>query len=357
MAIIKGTAGNDNTLVGSGADDKIYGYGGEDTLDGGDGNDALYAGAGNDTLIGGAGNDQLSGDLGADTMYGGTGNDTYYVDDVGDAVIEYAGEGIDLVVSTISFDLRDTPFVENLTLSGLDDINAKGNALDNTIKGNDGNNSISGGDGNDNIIAGGGNDIVSGGAGNDYLVGGDGVDLLTYKVGTTSGVTVSLDTTAKQNTGGAGIDSISGFENLEGTFFNDRLTGSSGDNKIAGLSGDDWIRGLAGNDDITAGADADTIHFERAGVDNGVDRIRGFQTGVDKLEFSAADGFSAGAGFTVGKTAVGSGAQFVWDNTLDLLSYDADGDGAGAAVLLASFASLKPDATADVRASDITIIA
>lgn len=352
MAIIKGDDSDNNNLVGTGGDDKIYGYGGDDVLDGGDGNDVLYAGAGNDTLIGGAGNDQLSGGEGADKMTGGIGNDTYYVDDIGDQVIEIAGEGTDTVVSTISFDLRRTVNIEHLMLSGTDNISGHGNALDNTIKGNVGNNNISGGDGNDSINGGDGNDIIDGGRGNDYLIGGDGTDTVTFKATATSGVTVSLEiTNVRQNTGGAGNDFITGFENLEGSLFSDRLTGNSGDNKISALSGDDWIRGLSGNDDITAGDGADTIHFEGTGS-NGVDRIRGFTSGVDKLEFNAADGYDAGAGFTVGKTAVGSDAQFVYDSQLDTLSYDADGDGAGAAVLLANLANL----TTKLTSADIVII-
>ena len=351
MAVIKGDEGVDNNLVGTATSDKMYGYSGDDTLDGGAGDDQLYGGEGNDTLIGGEGNDQLSGGVGADTMTGGVGNDTYYVDDVGDVVVEVGGEGIDTVVSTIAFDLRFTAAVENLTLSGTDNINGRGNALDNQIKGNSGNNNLYGDTGNDSINGGAGDDIINGGQGNDILVGGDGTDLLTYKVGTTTGVTVSLNVTSNQNTGGAGTDKVSGFENLEGTFFADNLTGNTGDNKISALSGDDWIRGLAGNDDITAGDGADTIHFEGTGS-NGVDRIRGFTSGTDTLEFSAADGYDVAAGFTSGKEAVGSGAQFIFDDVLDTLSYDADGDGTGAAVLLANFATLS----APITSGDIVIL-
>ena len=41
------------------------------------------------------GEDDLIGGGGADIMYGGTENDQYYVDNAGDIVWEYAGEGAD----------------------------------------------------------------------------------------------------------------------------------------------------------------------------------------------------------------------------------------------------------------------
>lgn len=68
----------------------------------------------NNRIIGNSSDNILDGVTGADTMIGGLGNDTYYVDNVGDQVIEYAGEGIDTVQSKISTTLGDN--VENLNL-------------------------------------------------------------------------------------------------------------------------------------------------------------------------------------------------------------------------------------------------
>ena len=50
-------------------------------------------------LAGNTGNNTLNGGAGADSMAGGTGNDTYVVDNIGDSVVEAAGEGTDLVQS------------------------------------------------------------------------------------------------------------------------------------------------------------------------------------------------------------------------------------------------------------------
>ncbi|BEV15978.1 calcium-binding protein [Herbaspirillum sp. DW155] len=63
------------------------------------------------------GNDRdniLDGMAGADTMTGGKGDDSYYVDNVGDKVIENAGEGVDTVYATVSTTLAAN--VENLVL-------------------------------------------------------------------------------------------------------------------------------------------------------------------------------------------------------------------------------------------------
>src|ERR1044072_411552 len=83
MAVINGTAGED-TLNGTNSADQIFGFGG------------------NDILFGNGGSDQLDGGIGADTMSGGTGNDIYFVDDVGDNVIEAAGQGTDQVRTTLA---------------------------------------------------------------------------------------------------------------------------------------------------------------------------------------------------------------------------------------------------------------
>lgn len=341
--------GNDgsDTLFGGNGDDMLYGDDGDDTLHGDDGNDVLYGGSGNDILHGGAGNDQLSGNTGADRMYGGTGNDTYFVDDIGDEVFEFAGEGTDTVRSTLANYKLDSN-VENLQLDGTGNTNGSGNDLNNAIKGNSGNNNLQGWGGNDSIYGLGGDDIINGGAGDDVLDGGDGTDLVTYKVGATNGVTVDL-TKTKQNTG-MGTDTIRNFENLEGTLFNDVLYGDNGANKIAGLDGDDTIRGRGGNDDLTGGSGADRFLFEST-ANNGTDMIRGFETGLDKLVFFTGEGYAANAGFTLGSSAVGAGAQFLYDDATHSFYYDADGEGGAAAIKLAAILG------GTVTAGDILITA
>ena len=92
-----------------------------------------------------------------------------------------------------------------------------------------------------------GDDTLWGGAGNDRLDGGAGSDTASY-VGATSGVTVNLALVTAQNTGGAGIDTLTSIENLVGSSYNDILTGTAGPNSLDGGAGDDILVGGAGDD-------------------------------------------------------------------------------------------------------------
>ncbi|MGL1833013.1 calcium-binding protein [Rhodocyclaceae bacterium SMB388] len=258
--VIVGNAGH-NTLLGLAGDDTLIGGDGNDVLDGGPGRDRMIGGRGNDfyhvddrgdvvveragegidtvfstisyalpdhvehlhligdgarngtgndldntiigngasnRLYGGAGNDTLDGAAAADFMYGGTGDDIYIVDNPGDKVIEFEGEGVDTVRSTVSFKLPE--HVENLTLLGAEHLEGRGNELDNIMVGNDGNNRLHGGDGNDvlrggagddQLYGGDGDDVLDGGIGNDHLEGGRGND--TYLFGRGSGQDTILD--------------------------------------------------------------------------------------------------------------------------------------------------------------------
>ena len=66
------------------------------------------------------------------------------------------------------------------------------------------------------------------------------------------GVTANLLTGTATNFSG-GTDSLSGFENIVGTFFNDNLTGDTGNNGFDGLSGNDVIDGGDGIDTVYYG--------------------------------------------------------------------------------------------------------
>ncbi|BBF92925.1 Ig-like domain-containing protein [Blastochloris tepida] len=294
----------------------------------------IIGNAGANVLTGLGGDDTLNGGAGADTMIGGTGNDTYVVDNAKDVVDETGGDGIDLVQSSVTFSLSDAlrakGDIENLTLTGKASINGTGNALDNQITGNIGNNVLAGLGGADHLDGGLGidtasyaassagvtvslmtgqgsggdaegdtlvnieyltgsafNDTLEGDGGTNYLVGGLGIDTVSY-ANATAGVTVNLASTKWQNTGGAGRDLLSGFENVIGSDYADTLIGTKGDNVIAGGGGDDRL---------TGGAGADTFVFDFPS--DGVDTITDFVSGTDRLQFSA-DGF--GGGLTPGET-------------------------------------------------------
>ena len=106
------------------------------------------------------------------------------VDDAGDRVAS-AGDGTDKVSSSVSFSLNvpGALDVENLTSTGIDEINGLGNALNNTIVGNDAHNALSGRDGHDSLFGGDGDDYLEGGAASDTLNGGAGADLMLGQEG------------------------------------------------------------------------------------------------------------------------------------------------------------------------------
>lgn len=128
-------------------------------------------------IVGNAGHNVLDGRAGSDTMRGGAGNDTYYVSSTRDVVTELSGQGADSVFASVSYGLAGT-YVEALTLTGLADLNATGNSLENTLTGNIGANVLDGGKGRDVLFGGFGNDTLLGGTGDDVLTGGFGADTL-----------------------------------------------------------------------------------------------------------------------------------------------------------------------------------
>ena len=138
--------------------------------------------AGNNVLTGNAGNNTLNASAGTDTMIGGAGNDIYYVDAGGDQTVEDPGNGTDLVISSISRTL--TTNIENLTLSGVANIDGNGNTLANVITGNGGNNTLRGFDGADTLVGNGGTDLLIGGNARDILKPGIDTNADTIKYAT-----------------------------------------------------------------------------------------------------------------------------------------------------------------------------
>ena len=282
-------------------------------------------------LTGNRGRNTLDGGLGADTLIGGKGDDTYVVDDVGDIVIEKSGQGTDTVLSSVSFALSD--HVENLTLTGSDDIDATGNKQDNVLTGNDGSNILDGGLGDDTLIGGLGDDtyvvddkhdvvaenadegddtvqaafnytlgdnvenlilggtgnfkatgnaldnVLTGNDGNNVLNGGLGADTLIGGAGNDTYVVDDVGDTVLENPG-EGIDSVlssasftlsDDVENLTLTGSADiDATGNAGDNVLTGNAGDNILAGLDGADTLIGGAGNDTYLF---GPESGQDVI------------------------------------------------------------------------------------
>jgi Ca2+-binding RTX toxin-like protein len=241
--VYRGTSGNDVFAAPDGVKSTLHGETGDDTLTGANLADVLHGGAGKDTLNGQAGDDFLFGDEGSDVliggdggdmMRGGVGDDTYFVAQSGDQVIENAGEGVDLVNSSITHVL--TAHVENLILIGNGDVDGAGNELANVLQGGAGDNVLSGGLGNDTLIGNAGNDTLIGGVGTDVLNGGVGADVFVFRSAGGAGLGATRDVIQAFQ---SGIDEI----DLAGIDANSARSGDQafrfiGSNALSGNAGD-----------------------------------------------------------------------------------------------------------------------
>ena len=155
-----------------------------------------------------------------------------------------------------------------------------------TIEGLGGNDTICGGNGNDRLVGGAGDDALMGDAGNDTLSGGKGYDFLSGLAGNDtldggagtndlasfyfSRAAVTVDLTAGTATG-EGTDTLMGIESLEGSGFDDTLTGNEGPN---------WFYPGLGNDTVTGGGSAyDGVSFYWSSAAITVDLTAGTASG------------------------------------------------------------------------------
>jgi Ca2+-binding RTX toxin-like protein len=283
-------------LIGGGLGDTLVGGGGNDVIFGdyvntfntgattADGADVIEGGAGNDQLVGGMGNDTLRGGDGDDTLVGGIGNgtagglSTVYTNDGGQDTFD-GGEGSDIAYAYytdqtggIAFDLANVAGNSAITMGGIaagsftsiERVIFRGGSGADTVRGGGTLDTLVGNAGDDVLDGWFGNDTLSGGLGNDTLIGGEGLDTATY-VNATAGVNVDLRIAGAQDTGGEGIDTLSGIEYLTGSSFGDTLRGNDVfnllvDNAVAGAAGQtDSLFGYGGNDSILVTRAAGTV--------------------------------------------------------------------------------------------------
>lgn len=316
---IVGGAGDDVLLGGSngalddGSADVLEGGAGSDYLSGGQGNDILRGGVGDDSLIGGVGNNlrqfYTGVDGGDDTYDGGDGTDIAYLIYDGRAGVGGSNVGISFDIGSLAGNSAITfNGVEVGSMISIERVTFRGTTVDDTVRGGGTLDSLTGGAGNDVLDGWLGNDLLSGGAGNDTLIGGEGLDTATY-ANSTAGVDVDLRIVGAQNTGGEGIDTLSGIEYLTGSAFGDTLRGNDEfnlliDNAVSGPAGQtDSLFGYGGNDSIlvtrAAAAPATNIVMDGGDGDDLIQLASGTVTFTTASNGSSADpeGLSSGASY------------------------------------------------------------
>jgi len=294
-----------NTLDGGGGADQLWGRGGNDSyyVDGndavveyaGDGYDIVYARnsyalgvgmavevlatidntattainlAGNaldNYITGNAGANTLDGGGGSDTLWGREGDDSYFAD-MNDVVLEYAGQGNDILYASANYALAAGLSIEVLATANnlaATAINLTGNELDNFVIGNAGANLLDGGTGADQLWGRGGDDsyYVDG---NDAVVeyAGDGNDIVYARTSYALGVGMAVEVLATiDNTATTAI-------NLIGNAFNNYVVGNAGANTLDGGGGSDILWGREGDDSYFADGN-DTV-IEAAGQGNDI---------------------------------------------------------------------------------------
>jgi Ca2+-binding RTX toxin-like protein len=300
------------------------------------------------TLVGNAGNNVLHGAGGTDMLYGMGGNDIFYTDVATTKVFEAAGGGTDALYTSVSYTLGAGQEIETLSTNSYAATSAlslTGNALNQTVAGNAGNNVLHGGGGTDVLIGYGGNDIyytdvattsVQEGA-------GDGNDQLYTSVSYTLG---SAEVELLSTNSHAATSAI----NLTGNNIANTIFGNAGNNVLDGKGGNDALVGFGGND---------TFAFTSALGANNVDAVHNFELGGDKFALDDAifTGLGLGAlsanAFHTGAGAHDADDRIIYNASTGQLFFDADGNGAGAAV---QFATVSVTGAGALSASDFMVI-
>src|SRR3954469_2811148 len=162
------------------------------------------------------------------------------------------------------------------------------------------------------------------------------------------------DDLANTLSGTSGADLIKGFggnDFIGGGDGADSIVGGAGNDTIYGDSGNDWLEGGAGNDLVSGSGGQDDIVFREYGAAN-ADSVAKFDgNGWDRIQldiaaftqlgatgrFAAGDArFYAAAGATGGHDA---DDRIIYNTSTGQLFYDADGNGPGAAQLIATLQS------------------
>ena len=298
-------------------------------------------------IYGNAGANALNGGGGLDTLIGLGGDDVYYVSDGRERIVEASGEGRDVVYASVGYALNSGAHVEVLStasLAGTEAIDLAGNELRQEIYGNAGANRLNGGGGADVLVGFGGDDQYYIAGGGEIIVesSGQGRDVVY------TGVTYALNA-------GAEVEVLSSISIAStATLY---LVGNEHGQEVLGNNGNNYLDGGGGADTLIGYGAADTFGFTTALGGGNVDRIVDFEAGLDRIGLDDAIFAGIGAGsfnpnaFRLGATAQDADDRILYDQATGQLFYDADGNGAGAAVLFATL-----NAGTVLTANDFTVL-
>ena len=298
-------------------------------------------------IRGNAGNNAIQGGGGADILAGLGGDDIYYIDYAIVQVLEAVGGGNDRVHASVSYALAAGSEVELLGTNSdasTAPINLTGNGFGQILTGNAGNNLLHGGGGTDTLYGFGGNDTYFTDVAATQIIeaAGGGSDTVYASISYTLGAGSEVEFLSTNNHGATSAI------NLTGNGFANTLIGNAGANTLDGKGGNDVLHGLGG---------ADTFAFTTALGAGNVDQLPDFVAGLDRIALDdaiftglAPGSLPAGA-FRTGTAAAEADDRIVYNSTTGALFFDADGNGAGAAV---QFAWLNPGLA--LQASDFSVI-
>jgi serralysin len=202
-------------------------------------------------------------------------------------------------------------------------------------------------------------DVLSDSGGTDTVI--TALNGLTLGAGLLTGIeNLTLTGAAVSGTGSSAANVIVGNANnnsLLGLAGNDTLYGDDGDDAIFGGEGVDWISGGAGSDTMTGGtsvlgdndaAAGNNFIFDTSPFAGDIDKIEDFCADRDKIWLDpdffavfvtpATDAQPVGNAFLSGATTPTPtlfNHRLLFNQTTGALYYDADGNGAGAAVQFA----------------------
>ena len=350
----KDTLFNIENIFGSSYADTLTGDANGNQLYGGAGNDSLSSGGGGDTLHGDAGDDSLSGGDGDDWLDGGDGNDVLNGGAGGGDTAEYSNATSSVNVSLLTG--TATGGLGNDTLLNIEHVNGSFSAS-NTLTGNASSNQLTGGIDKDTLSGGAGDDTLLGDGGDDTLNGGTGADSMSGGSGNDSYVVDNVDDVVTEFFFG-GLDKVSSsvtytlsaeVENLTltgasaingtGNGKANVITGNAASNQLNGKAGNDTLDGGTGNNVLSGGTGSDIFKFTTTGH---IDKITDYNVADDTIQlengvFAALTtaGPLAANQFVIGTQAIDNNDFVIYNDATGSLLYDADGNGAGAAIEIA----------------------